>query len=128
MEHNITDATKWFIDKNGGEIGSKKLQKLCYYTQAWSYAIRDKALFAGDFQAWAHGPVNRELWDMFKNIAYRNITTQDFKDYSIKTNPFSPEEEAFLDRIWVTYGEFEGFQLGRNLPARENRGLNKEKV
>ena len=111
MSHSIMDAAKWFTEKNGGEIGSKKLQNLCYYAQAWSYALRDKSLFIGPFQAWVHGPVNRKLWDTFKDIAYRDITVDDFVARGIQTSPFSPEEEAFPERVWVTYGPFSGYQL-----------------
>lgn len=111
MEHSIMDAAKWFTEKNGGEIGSKKLQKLCYYAQAWSYAIRNKALFTGPFQAWVHGPVNRKLWDTFKDIAYRDITTKDFADRGIETSVFSGDDESFLERVWATYGQFTGYQL-----------------
>lgn len=111
MVHNVLDVAKWFTEKNGGEIGSKKLQKLCYYAQAWSYAIRNKALFSGPFQAWVHGPVNKKLWETFKDIAYRNITAKDFVDRAIETTPFSADEEAFLERVWATYGHFTGYQL-----------------
>lgn len=125
MEHTILDAAKWFTDKNGGEIGSKKLQKLCYYAQAWSYAVRDKALFNGQFQAWVHGPVNRLLWNTFKDISYRDITIKDFKSRSIETIPFSSEEEDFLERVWATYGHFSGYELEalthEEKPWREKR-------
>lgn len=39
-----------------------KLQKLCYYAQAWSLAWTEKSLFDEDFEAWANGPVCRELF------------------------------------------------------------------
>ena len=46
-------------DKNASLI-NLKLQKLLYYVQAWSYGINKKSMFTGDFEAWIHGPVNRE--------------------------------------------------------------------
>lgn len=110
-EHTIFDVAKWFTDKNGGEIGSKKLQKLCYYAQAWSYALRDEAMFKGKFQAWVHGPVNPKLWNTFKDIAYRDITSEDFEERSIEFNAMTEDEVAFLERVWATYGEFSGYQL-----------------
>ena len=111
MEHTIYDAAVWFLKKEGGAIGSKKMQKLCYYAQAWSYAIRDKELFDGAFEAWVHGPVNAEMWYAFKDISYREIVEEDFSNRGIKTEGFTSEEESFLDRVWETYGRFYGSQL-----------------
>lgn len=39
-----------------------KLQKLCYYAQAWSLVWDDKPLFKDRFQAWALGPVCPRLY------------------------------------------------------------------
>ncbi|HEX8391454.1 MAG TPA: type II toxin-antitoxin system antitoxin SocA domain-containing protein [Longimicrobium sp.] len=39
-----------------------KLQKLVYYSQAWSLVWDDRALFHEPIQAWANGPVVRELY------------------------------------------------------------------
>ena len=39
-----------------------KLQKLCYYAQAWSLVWDDAPLFDEDFEAWANGPVCPELF------------------------------------------------------------------
>ena len=39
-----------------------RLQKLLYYTQGWSLALRDKALFKDRIEAWAHGPVVKKLY------------------------------------------------------------------
>lgn len=40
-----------------------KLQKLLYYSQAWSMVILNKTLFDEDFQAWKSGPVLKSIWD-----------------------------------------------------------------
>ena len=40
-----------------------KLQKLVYYSQAWSLVWDEKPLFVEDIEAWANGPVVRELFD-----------------------------------------------------------------
>jgi len=39
-----------------------KLQKLCYYAQAWHMVWEDETLFDEDFQAWANEPVCRSLY------------------------------------------------------------------
>lgn len=51
----------------------KKLQKLCYYAQAWAYALKGYRLEDTDYQAWVHGPVSPALWDRFKSFGYDTI-------------------------------------------------------
>ena len=101
------------------------MQKLCYYAQAWSYTLLGKYLFSATFQAWPHGPVNAELWNVFRDISYRDITIKDFKRLPIKTSPFSERDEALLERVWVTYGHLSGYQLEElscgEMPWREQR-------
>ena len=40
-----------------------KLQKLVYYCQAWSLVWDEKPLFDQRIEAWANGPVVRELYE-----------------------------------------------------------------
>ena len=40
-----------------------KLQKLVYYCQAWSLVWDEQPLFTEGIEAWANGPVVRELYD-----------------------------------------------------------------
>ena len=42
-EHSIFDVAEWFLQKES--CSHKKLQKLCYYAVAWSYALFDESLF-----------------------------------------------------------------------------------
>ena len=43
-----------------------KLQKLAYYSQAWSLVWDEKPLFEEDIEAWANGPVVRDLFDFHR--------------------------------------------------------------
>lgn len=58
---NVFDTAK-FILESQGSMSTMKLQKLCYYAQAWSLVWDDTPLFDEDFQAWANGPVCPELF------------------------------------------------------------------
>ena len=49
------------ILKQHGPMSTWKLQKLCYYSQAWSLVWDEEPLFSEDIQAWAHGPVIPKL-------------------------------------------------------------------
>lgn len=58
---NVFTTAKYILDTKGS-MSAMKLQKLCYYCQAWSLVWDDKELFPEDFQAWANGPVCVELF------------------------------------------------------------------
>jgi uncharacterized phage-associated protein len=51
-----------YILKNTGPIPAMKLQKLVYYTQAWSLVWDEKPLFPEKIEAWANGPVVPDLY------------------------------------------------------------------
>src|SRR4051812_30504790 len=51
-----------YILKQHGPMTAMKLQKLIYYSQAWSIVWDDDALFPDEIEAWKNGPVVRDLW------------------------------------------------------------------
>ena len=51
------------ILKKQGSMSAMKLQKLCYYAQAWSLVWDERPLFNEEIQAWAFGPVCSELYE-----------------------------------------------------------------
>lgn len=58
---NVFDTARYILEQSGA-MSTMKLQKLCYYAQAWSLFWDDSPLFEEDFQAWATGPVCPELF------------------------------------------------------------------
>ena len=50
-------------DPYGRRVTAWKLQKLVYYSQAWSLVWDEEPLFEDEIQAWANGPVVRSLYD-----------------------------------------------------------------
>ncbi|MCY3980493.1 MAG: DUF4065 domain-containing protein [Alphaproteobacteria bacterium] len=52
-----------YILKRQGPMTTWKLQKLAYYCQAWSFVWDDDVLFPEEIEAWANGPVVRELYN-----------------------------------------------------------------
>ncbi|CDN31853.1 Uncharacterized phage-associated protein [Mucinivorans hirudinis] len=128
--NNINDIVDYIISKVKSEDDSAslinlKLQKLLYYIQAWSYGINGKAMFEGEFQAWVHGPVNREIYDRFNptKYLYSEINLED----RIKTDVKIDEETAeFIDFILENYLKYSGAELERlshsELPWIQTRG------
>lgn len=62
---SVFDVAKFFMHTND-EMTTMKLQKLCYYAQAWSLVWDDVPLFEEDFEAWANGPVCPALFSAHK--------------------------------------------------------------
>lgn len=103
-KYSVYDVANWFLSK--AEMTHKKLQKLCYYAQAWCYALRGYRLVDTDFQAWVHGPVSPALWERFKGFGYDPIRIKG----NIK-NVIAPEDIELLEDVWETYGEETGNSL-----------------
>ena len=98
----------------------KKLQKLCYYAQAWCYALKGYRLEDTDFQAWIHGPVSPALWERFKSFGYDPIRIKGRVNINLQE-----EDRRLLEDVWDTYGENTGNALEalthRELPWLEAR-------
>lgn len=60
-EIRVFDVAAYILEKKG-TLSTMKLQKLVYYTQAWSLVWDEKPLFQEDVEAWANGPVVRDLF------------------------------------------------------------------
>jgi uncharacterized phage-associated protein len=56
------DVAAYILDKSG-MMTAMKLQKLVYYSQAWSLVWDDAPLFRERIEAWANGPVVPALYD-----------------------------------------------------------------
>lgn len=55
-----------YILREQGPMPALKLQKLVYYSQAWSLVWDDKPLFEEEIEAWANGPVIRNLYEQHR--------------------------------------------------------------
>jgi uncharacterized phage-associated protein len=62
MSITVHDVAAYALSKQG-EMSAMKLQKLVYYSQAWSLVWDEKPLFKAKIEAWANGPVVREVYE-----------------------------------------------------------------
>ena len=58
---NVHDVAAHILAKDG-PMSAMKLQKLCYFAYAYHLVWEDRRLFEERFEAWANGPVVRELY------------------------------------------------------------------
>lgn len=107
---SVADFFLLQIDHSSGDtISNIKLQKLCYYAQAWSLALRDRPLFGDDIEAWAHGPAIPRLYRRFKKYGWQSIDP-----FDIVSDPLTildESDQALLASVWKRYGGFTGRQL-----------------
>jgi cdsE len=106
---SILDVASWFLSKEA--MTHKKLQKLCYYVQAWGLALYNKELIDSEFQAWVHGPVSRELYNKYKSNGWEDIPK--LKSFQPSNTQFFSDEKNLhlLDSVWFTYGNKSGNEL-----------------
>lgn len=117
-KYSVYDVANWFLLKD--EMTQKKLQKLCYYAQAWCYALKGYRLEDTDYQAWIHGPVSPPLWERFKSFGFDPIRIKG----KVHTH-FDEDDIKLLEDVWDTYGDNTGNALEalthRELPWIEAR-------
>lgn len=66
MPVSVIDVATYILQKKG-EMTTMKLEKLVYYCQAWSLVWDEAPLFEEPIEAWANGPVVRELFEHHRN-------------------------------------------------------------
>lgn len=106
----VREVASWFLSREN--MTHKKLQKLCYYAQAWHCALFDEPLFQEDIQAWVHGPVIVSLYREYSKYKWDLIPSE-------KVPAVSEDAEMVLEAVYNTYGGFTGDQL-ENLTHSED--------
>jgi uncharacterized phage-associated protein len=62
---SVLDVAAYILKKQG-RMTHLKLQKLVYYSQAWSLVWDEKPLFSEPIEAWANGPVAPKLFERLR--------------------------------------------------------------
>lgn len=111
---SVFDVAQYILSKKE-PMSTWKLQKLCYYSQAWHYTWTEKPLFSESFEAWANGPVCPILFYEHQGIFM--ITKKDLSkgDESL----LSDDEKESIDIIVKDYGELAPYDL-RELTHNED--------
>ena len=96
---NVFDTAAYIL-KQKGTMSTMKLQKLCYYSQAWSLVWDDAPLFDEDFEAWANGPVCPELF--FKTQGKYSVCAE---DETGGRGDLSEDQKLTIDSVLDYYGK-----------------------
>ena len=100
----VKEVSEFFLSKEG--MTNKKIQKLCYYAQAWFYALYNKKLFER-IEAWVHGPVLRSVWNYYRTFSIM-LDTLPCKEYKLK---LTKEQEEIIADVLDEYGSKSGYYL-----------------
>ena len=103
---SVFDVAKYVLNKEGS-MSTWKLQKLCYYSQAWSLAWTEEPIFQEDFEAWANGPVCPELFRSHQglfNVGIKNLE---------KGNPnnLTDDQKETIDIVLRDFGNMAPYEL-----------------
>lgn len=105
---NVFDVAKYILTEVG-EVSTMKLQKLCYYSLVESIKKDfSHPLFHEKFEAWANGPVCRELFDVHKGKFTINKAMIPNKKLS---NDFTSADAEIVSYVIEKYGVFSGAEL-----------------
>jgi uncharacterized phage-associated protein len=100
----VADYLLYKAKKEGVEVSNKKLQKLLYYTQAWSVAIRNKTVFEDKIEAWVHGPAIKQVYLAYQQFGAKPIE----KEVSEEVMKQIPDEAArLIDQVWNVYSKYD---------------------
>ena len=97
MKRRATDVAEYILQKCGA-IPAMKLQKLVYYSQAWALVWDDEPLFSERIEAWANGPVVRDLYAVHR-LQYLVETVQGDSERLTVTN------KETIDAVLDFYGD-----------------------
>jgi uncharacterized phage-associated protein len=116
---NVQDVAAYILSKLK-PITAMKLQKLAYYSQAWSLHWDDKPLFPERIEAWANGPVIPELYSMHRGeFQLSQLPGGD-------PNQLTPTEVETIDKVLEFYGDKTSQWLS-DLTHKEDPWLNARK-
>lgn len=99
----VYDIANWFLYKES--MPNKKLQKMCYYVQAWYAALYNDVLFNERVESWIHGPVIPALYMKYKMYGWELIPKPNEKP------SFSEKVLELLESVYVTYCDLTGYEL-----------------
>ena len=95
---NVLDVAAAVL-KRQGPMTTWKLQKLVYYCQAWSLVWDDDVMFPEEIEAWANGPVVRELYEAHRGKYRLSCLRKGRPDV------LTDEQQETVDAVLGFYGD-----------------------
>lgn len=102
-----------YIFEQLGEVTPLALQKILYFIQGLYFSKYGTPLFNDNCQAWVHGPVYAEIYDMFSSFKYDPIDDPRFELLKRKSTNLDEKEREVIDLVVNTFGMYGGKALER---------------
>lgn len=121
--YKVEDIARWFLNRDritceledSDGISNLKLQKLLYYAQGVSLALKGKPLFADAILAWTHGPVVESVYHAYKPYGSMPIPFDERLDDSW----LADEDRELLENVYQSFSQYSAWKL-RNMTHRED--------
>lgn len=118
MGSTVHDVAAYVLRKQG-TMSAFKLQKLCYYSQAWHLAFYDGPLYSERTEAWVNGPVAPDLYAQHRRqLTVSRVETGD-------PGRLAGAQRTHIDRVLDAYSGFAAHELvemtHREAPWRDAR-------
>lgn len=96
---SVRDVAAYILNEMGS-VSAMKLQKLVYYSQAWSMVWDERPLFSEHFEAWANGPVCPALFTLHRG---RFLLSKG--QIAGKPDALNKDERETVDAVLSFYGK-----------------------
>lgn len=100
-----------YIFKKAEEVTPLALQKILYFIQGIYMVLYGKELFREECEAWAHGPVFQDVYEVFKNFKYNPIDDTRFAMFQNRFHELSDSERQVIDLVVESFGIYSGKTL-----------------
>lgn len=124
----VFDVAKYILHKSG-RLTTWKLQKLCYYSQAWSLVWDEEPLFNERIEAWLNGPVIPALYQRHKGRFYvsrenisgdpSKLTTQQKETTDVVLESYGKKSSSWLSELTRSEPPWQNARQCANLGCTE---------
>ena len=109
---SIFNVAAYVVITMGGTIDCLRLQRLCYYSQAWALAWTGSPLFSEVFQAWDIGPISPDLFERLCRMHF--VHSADLPEANL-----AAREKQIVDAVLAFYGTLTTAELGDQTRSEE---------
>ena len=100
-----------YIFRKAEEVTPLALQKMLYFIQGIYMVLFGVELFSEECEAWAHGPVFKDVYEVFKSFKYNPIEDTRFSMLQNRFNELSANEKKVIDLVVESFGMYSGKTL-----------------
>lgn len=97
-----------YIFERMDEVTPLMLQKLLYYIQGFSFALNDREMFIENCEAWVHGPVYKDVYNIFKHFRYNVIDDPKFVMFEGYKKCLDDKDKNIINLVVNTFGQYGG--------------------